>query len=106
MKNPKPKNKTAMASVNIDDILASVTPAVVLPVETQDLQSLTRAWVAERVAPELLPYPGPLVERMMRRIQKQVGSIQHTLQYSELEVELEAFLGFGVKSLNSEDRGE
>jgi GINS complex subunit 4 len=41
--------------MDIDDILHEVDPAShAVPDETQDLQSLTRAWIAERSAPELL----------------------------------------------------
>jgi hypothetical protein len=57
--------------MDIDDLLAEVS-ADSIPRETRDLQELTRAWVAERVAPELLPYPGMLMERVLGRIRKQV----------------------------------
>jgi hypothetical protein len=57
--------------MDIDDLLAEVSTDSV-PRETRDLQELTRAWVAERVAPELLPYPGILMERVLGRIRKQV----------------------------------
>lgn len=41
--------------MDIDDILREVDPvADSIPSETRDLQALTRAWVAERCAPELL----------------------------------------------------
>ncbi len=41
--------------MDIDDILREVDPAsAAVPAETRDLQALTRAWVAERSAPELL----------------------------------------------------
>jgi len=41
--------------MDIDDILREVDPALdIVPSETRDLQALTRAWVAERSAPELL----------------------------------------------------
>jgi hypothetical protein len=40
--------------------------------ETRDLQALTRAWMAERAAPELRPYPHTLMERVMGRIRRQV----------------------------------
>jgi GINS complex subunit 4 len=56
---------------DIQDILASVS-APSIPQRTLDLQALTRAWVNERTAPELLPYPTGLIERMMDRIKKQV----------------------------------
>lgn len=57
--------------MDIDDLLAEVT-ADTVPRETRDLQELTRAWVAERVAPELLPWPDALMERVLERIRKQV----------------------------------
>ena len=59
---------------DIDDILASVdrTDASESETATLDHQQLTRFWVAERAVPELLPWPGPLMDRMMERIQKQV----------------------------------
>jgi GINS complex subunit 4 len=57
---------------DIDDILAEALH-VSAPRETLDLQELTRAWVAERVAPELLPYPDALMERVLGRIRRQVS---------------------------------
>jgi hypothetical protein len=44
-----------------------------IPQRTSDLQALTRAWVAERCAPELLPYPEELIDRVMERIKMQVS---------------------------------
>lgn len=41
--------------MDIDDILRQVDPSARgIPQETRDLQDLTRRWVAERSAPELL----------------------------------------------------
>ena len=57
--------------MDIDDLLAEVT-ADAVPRETRDLQELTRAWVAERVSPELLPWPESLMEGVLGRIRKQV----------------------------------
>lgn len=57
--------------MDIDDILASVSGPRI-PQRTLDLQALTRAWVAERTAPELLPYPTELIDRVMDRLRKQV----------------------------------
>lgn len=57
--------------MDIDDILADIAVDATPP-ETRDLQALTRAWVAERGAPELLSWPGELVERVLGRIAKQV----------------------------------
>ena len=57
--------------MDIDDILADVSREAE-PQESRDLQELTRAWVAERVAPEILPYPEALLERVLERIKRQV----------------------------------
>ncbi|KAK4990395.1 GINS complex subunit [Elasticomyces elasticus] len=61
--------------MDIDDILASVS-APRIPQRTLDLQALSRAWVAERVAPELLPYPTDLIDRVMDRIRKQIELVE------------------------------
>lgn len=64
---------------SLADILASVTRAHNAAsgedeseAQRHDLQLLTQAWVAERVAPEVLPYPTGLMERIMDRIRRQV----------------------------------
>lgn len=57
---------------DIADILASVSGGPLIPQAILDLQALTRAWVNERTAPELLPYPADLVDRTMERVAKQV----------------------------------
>lgn len=59
---------------DIQDILDSVSVPS-LSQRTLDLQALTRAWVNERTAPELLPYPASLIDRIMDRIKKQVSAI-------------------------------
>ncbi|EXJ90805.1 hypothetical protein A1O1_03910 [Capronia coronata CBS 617.96] len=41
-----------------------------------DHQLLTRAWTSERCAPELLPYPHDLMERIMARVQTQISRIE------------------------------
>ncbi|GAB7355407.1 hypothetical protein MBLNU459_g5924t1 [Dothideomycetes sp. NU459] len=61
--------------MDIDDILASVS-APRIPQRTLDLQALTRAWVSERTAPELLPYPASLVERVMERLRMQIETVE------------------------------
>lgn len=69
--------------MDIADILASVTrdhhdAHGTVDLESQasgkqlDLQLLTRAWISERVTPELLPYPAALMERVSQRIREQV----------------------------------
>ncbi|KAK8178748.1 hypothetical protein BC567DRAFT_196213 [Phyllosticta citribraziliensis] len=73
--------------MEIDDILADVDqtfaaqtrPAGGLPDAASaaaDLQDLTRRWVAERVAPEVLPWPEDLMERVMRRIRGQIELVE------------------------------
>ena len=59
--------------MDIDDILAAVDPGPAVPAETVDLQALTRAWVNEKNAPELLPWPEALMDRVTERIRAQVG---------------------------------
>jgi hypothetical protein len=60
--------------MDIDDILASVDRHDTSPESAAlDHQLLTRLWVAERAVSELLPWPGPLMERMMERVRKQVS---------------------------------
>jgi GINS complex subunit 4 len=60
---------------DISSILSSLTGPTIPP-ETADLQQLTRAWVTERSAPELLPWPAELVERTMARVAAQVELIE------------------------------
>ncbi|CAG9938111.1 unnamed protein product [Clonostachys rosea f. rosea IK726] len=64
--------------MDIDDILREVDPTSSgVPNETSDLQSLTRLWVAERSAPELLEWPsGGLFERINDRIKAQIEKIE------------------------------
>ncbi|TKA32261.1 hypothetical protein B0A49_13800, partial [Cryomyces minteri] len=60
---------------SISDILGSVsTPSIAA--RTQDLHALTRAWVTERVAPELLPYPGALMARTLARVRAQIEAVE------------------------------
>ncbi|KAF2835635.1 GINS complex, Sld5 component [Patellaria atrata CBS 101060] len=61
--------------MDIDDILADVSHDAT-PTETRELQELTRAWVAERVAPEILPYPERLMENVLERIRKQIELVE------------------------------
>ncbi|KAL8890079.1 MAG: hypothetical protein Q9192_005920, partial [Flavoplaca navasiana] len=62
-------------SMDINDILAEVSGDG-SPLETRDLQELTRAWVAERSAPELLPWPSELMERVLERIHQQIEVVE------------------------------
>ncbi|EEQ92565.1 GINS complex subunit 4 [Blastomyces dermatitidis ER-3] len=64
--------------MDIDDILASVDrPDFTSPeAAALDAQQLTRFWVTERGVPELLPWPGPLMERVMERVRRQIEKIE------------------------------
>jgi GINS complex subunit 4 len=57
--------------MDIDDLLAEVGGDAT-PLESRDLQELTRAWVAERNAPEILSWPEELMERVLGRVGRQV----------------------------------
>ncbi|KAL8732930.1 MAG: hypothetical protein Q9181_003779 [Wetmoreana brouardii] len=84
--------------MDIDDILAEVSGER-LPSETHDLQDLTRAWVTERSAPELLNWPSALMERVLDRIhhqamvEEQVGNIDPKTNFRLIiiQTELERF---------------
>lgn len=60
---------------DISDILASVSHSAP-DSSTTDLQSLTRAYIAERCAPELLPYPSALMSRTMTRLRRQITTVE------------------------------
>ena len=59
------------ATMDIDDLLAEVAVDLT-PQESLDLQELTRTWVAERTAPEVLTWPEELMDRVLERIRRQV----------------------------------
>lgn len=59
--------------MDIDDILEEARGQAAAQ-ETSDLQALVRAWVTERSAPEILPWPDSLMERVLQRINLQVES--------------------------------
>ncbi|GAB1310456.1 GINS complex subunit [Madurella fahalii] len=64
--------------MDIDDILREVDPTFhAIPQEKRDLQELTRAWVAERSAPELLHWPADgLFERINDNIKRQIEKVE------------------------------
>ncbi|KAL2271218.1 hypothetical protein VTJ83DRAFT_589 [Remersonia thermophila] len=64
--------------MDIDDILREVDPTFhSVPLEKRDLQELTRAWVAERSAPELLPWPSHgFFERINDNIKRQIERVE------------------------------
>lgn len=72
--------------VDISDILADISrpaagnsssssPYLDTDVLT-DHQLLTRSWISERCAPDLLPYPTELMTRVMSRMQRQIATIE------------------------------
>jgi GINS complex subunit 4 len=61
--------------VDIDDILADLDRDGPNR-DINDLRILTRLWVAERVAPELMPWPEDLISRVTQKIAKQVRACQ------------------------------
>ena len=69
--------------MDIDDILTDLNGHGE-PQETRDLQELTRAWVIERSAPEILPWPESLMDRMMERIRRQVADVVPSSAQREL----------------------
>lgn len=72
--------------MDIDDILASVDhgPGASLESAGLDHQLLTRFWVAERAVSEVLPWPAPLMERMMDRVRNQVIHHGHSKYHHQL----------------------
>ncbi|OAP61969.1 hypothetical protein AYL99_04172 [Fonsecaea erecta] len=73
--------------VDISDILADVSHSQPYSTTTHpysisdtdafiDHQLLTRAWTSERCAPDLLPYPTELMNRVLARVQAQISRIE------------------------------
>ncbi|KFY25411.1 hypothetical protein V491_01746 [Pseudogymnoascus sp. VKM F-3775] len=64
--------------MDIDDILREADPDYYSkPGDDGDLEALTRAWVAERSAPELLDWPANgLIERANEKIQRQIEKVE------------------------------
>lgn len=59
--------------MDIDDILAEASgDGQAVAQKTRDLQELASAWVTERSAPEILPWPASLMDRVLARITHQV----------------------------------
>lgn len=58
----------------MDDILAEFDAGAPSISSPQDVEHLTKFWIAERTAPEILPYQGDVLERLMERVRDQVSS--------------------------------
>lgn len=87
--------------MDIDDILASVDHGAGASPESAaiDHQLLTRFWVAERAVSEVLPWPAPLMERMMDRVRMQVSSSFQITKRINCKKDLETMLisyGIGI----------
>ena len=70
--------------MEIDDLINNLQPSR-KPIKTgsqedtylkDDLRLLKQAWTSERMAPELLPFVGSLLDRIMERIRRQVQFIE------------------------------
>lgn len=64
--------------MDIDDILADLSRGELASTVSaaQDHQELTRFWIAERAAPDILRYPIDLMTRVMQRIALQIEKIE------------------------------
>lgn len=60
--------------MEMDDILAEFDARGEIPhSSTSDIETLTKFWIAERTAPEILPYQNDILERVMERVRAQVS---------------------------------
>jgi GINS complex subunit 4 len=57
--------------MDIDDLLQEFDDGH-RPSGTRDINDLTQSWIAERTAPEILPFQTYLLERLMERVRQQV----------------------------------
>ena len=64
--------------MDIDDILADLERAEPISPESTalDHQQLTRFWISERAAPDILRWPSDLMDRVMSRVRKQIEAIE------------------------------
>lgn len=62
---------TRTTTMDIDDLLQEFDDNSI-PAGTRDINDLTQAWIAERTAPEILPFQNDLLERLMDRVRQQV----------------------------------
>ncbi|KAG0636142.1 hypothetical protein HOY80DRAFT_978988 [Tuber brumale] len=61
--------------MDIDDLLQELDDNKV-PGGTRDINDLTQSWIAERTAPEILPFQTALLERLMERIRQQIELVE------------------------------
>lgn len=64
--------------MDIDDILADLDRTESSPTASAalDHQQLTRFWISERAAPEILKWPTELMDRVMLRVRQQIEKIE------------------------------
>lgn len=62
--------------MDIDDILQEFDAGGAARDASKDIQNLTTAWVAERTAPEIMPFQAALVERLTERIRQQIELVE------------------------------
>lgn len=64
--------------MDIDDILADLERSEPTSAESTalDHQQLTRFWISERAAPDILRWPSDLMDRVMSRVRRQIETIE------------------------------
>ncbi|CCX30662.1 Similar to DNA replication complex GINS protein SLD5; acc. no. Q2HE71 [Pyronema omphalodes CBS 100304] len=65
-----------MAAMELDDILGEFDAGAPASNPGKDISDLTTAWIAERTAPEILPFQTQLVERLTDRIRQQIELVE------------------------------
>jgi GINS complex subunit 4 len=62
--------------MDIDDILQEFDAGGAVHDASKDIQNLTTAWIAERSAPEIMPFQAALVDRLTERIRQQIELVE------------------------------
>jgi len=62
--------------MDIDDILQEFDAGGAAQDASKDIQNLTTAWIAERTAPEIMPFQTALVDRLTERIRQQIELVE------------------------------
>ncbi|KAI5815790.1 hypothetical protein BZA77DRAFT_247908 [Pyronema omphalodes] len=62
--------------MELDDILREFDAGAPVSNPGKDISDLTTAWIAERTAPEILPFQTQLVERLTDRIRQQIELVE------------------------------
>jgi GINS complex subunit 4 len=61
--------------MDIDDILHEFDQQAV-PDAERDIRDLIQYWIAERTAPEILPFQSDLLERLVTRVRQQIELVE------------------------------